>query len=163
MKSLLSLLDEQELLFLALLLQTRRSRRSIADRRDELSCPGTTVDAQTGLSKLCNYLEKEIGYLGSANVAYIYRKFARRDAGAPFRSIVWATYKYLGVEPPKVLGSDREMLELLVERGTTEKFRQLPAEEQFEILRTSDARRLRGTRAQRAPGALAVKRQEVIS
>jgi uncharacterized protein YaaW (UPF0174 family) len=78
-------------------------------------------------------LEREIRYAGSADVAYFARQAMGKEPGVPFREMIRDVAQAVKVEPP-ALGTEREMLEDVVERYATDQFARLPAEEQQKIL-----------------------------
>ena len=78
-------------------------------------------------------LEREIRYLGSADLAYLTRYAFGKEPGVPFREIVRDVAKALKVEPPP-MGTEREEVEAVVERYATQQFAELPPEEQQALL-----------------------------
>ncbi len=78
-------------------------------------------------------LEREIRYLGSADLAYFARKLAGGEGGVPFGEIVRDVARVLKVAPPH-LGTERERLEALVEEYATRQFASLSPEEQQRML-----------------------------
>lgn len=83
--------------------------------------------------ELDRLLEREIRYAGSADVAYFARQAMGKAPGVPFREIIRDAARALKVAPPAI-GTEREMLEDVVERYATEQFARLPPEEQQRIL-----------------------------
>ena len=87
-------------------------------------------------------LEREIRYLGSADVAYQFRKVTGREPGVPFTEIVRDVAKTLKVKLAS-LGTDRELLEELVQEYATQQFANLPPEEQQKLLESLGVERER--------------------
>jgi uncharacterized protein YaaW (UPF0174 family) len=78
-------------------------------------------------------LEREIRYLGSADLAYVTRMLSGQTPGVTFREIIGDVARTLKVELPR-LGTDRELLEDLVEQYATQQFARLTPEEQQRML-----------------------------
>ncbi len=78
-------------------------------------------------------LEREIRYLGSADFAYLFRKATGSEPGVPFSEIIRDVAKTLKVKLSS-LGTDREMLETLVQEYATQQFANLSPKEQQELL-----------------------------
>lgn len=78
-------------------------------------------------------LEHEIRYAGSAELAFLARSLTGRPGGVPFREVVQDVARKLKVKPA-ALGTDRELLEDLVERYATQQFAELTPEAQREML-----------------------------
>lgn len=78
-------------------------------------------------------LEQEIRYLGSSDLAYFYRQWTGGDAGVTFGEIIRDVAKALKVEAPR-MGTEREMLEDVVERYATKEFAGLPDTEKQKLL-----------------------------
>ena len=87
-------------------------------------------------------LEREIRYLGSADIAYQFRKVTGREPGVPFSEIVRDVSKMLKVKLSS-LGTDREMLEELVQEYATQQFANLSPEEQQALLESLGVERER--------------------
>lgn len=83
--------------------------------------------------RLDRQLEREIGYLGSADLAYIVRFATGQQPGVPFREIVRDVARTLKVQPPQ-LGTDREQVEAVVEQYVTRQFERMSPEEQQRML-----------------------------
>lgn len=84
-------------------------------------------------TELNDQLEREIRYLGSADAAYLFRYVTGKTPGVPFREIIFDAARALNVSIPGE-GSDRELLEQLVQNYTAIRFSQLSAEEQQRLL-----------------------------
>ena len=78
-------------------------------------------------------IERELRYLGSADVAYFIRWATGRPPGVPFREILGDVARHLKIKA-QPLGTDREVLEDLVQRYATEQFGRLSPEEQQRML-----------------------------
>lgn len=91
------------------------------------------------LSTLCSLLEREIRYLGSSDIAYLFRKITNSPGGAgvPFREVVTKVFRKLKLAYPPGLCTDGELLEHLVQAYTTSRMRKLPLEEQKALLTTA--------------------------
>lgn len=100
-------------------------RRLLADYQAE-----PTPANRAGLDR---QLEQEIRYLGSADVAYLVRTLLGKEPGVPFREIIRDVAQALKVDLT-VLGTDRELLDQLVERYVTDQFARLSPEEQQRML-----------------------------
>ena len=87
-------------------------------------------------------MEREIRYLGSADFAYQFRKVTGREPGVPFTEIIRDVAKTLKVKLTS-LGTDREMLEELVQEYATQQFANLSSEEQQELLESLGVERER--------------------
>lgn len=78
-------------------------------------------------------LERELRYLGSADLAYLARYVSGRAPGVPFEEVIRDAAQDLKVELPAV-GAPRELLEALVERYAAQQFGDLPRAEQQRML-----------------------------
>ena len=87
-------------------------------------------------------MEREIRYLGSADVAYAFRYVTGREPGVAFTEIVRNVAKTLKIKLAS-LGTDRELLEALVQEYATKQFARLSAEEQQELLESLGVERER--------------------
>ncbi len=87
-------------------------------------------------------LEREIRYLGSADFAFQFRKVTGREPGVPFTEIVRDVAKTLKVKLSS-LGTDREMIEELVQEYATQQFANLSPEQQQELLESLGVERER--------------------
>ncbi len=79
------------------------------------------------------HLDREIRYLGSAELAYFVRWLSGDHPGVAFREVLRDVAKTLKVDL-KPLGSDREVLEDLVEQYATKQFASFSPEKQQELL-----------------------------
>lgn len=79
-------------------------------------------------------LEREIRYLGSADLAYLARFLTGQEPGVPFGEIIRDVAQTLKVNLPPELSTDRELLETLVETYATQAFGRLSPEEQQDML-----------------------------
>lgn len=84
-------------------------------------------------AKLDSKLEKEIRYLGSSDIAYMFRYFTGTEPGVPFRETIKDSAKALKV-PLRKLGTDEETLRELVTTYATREFGRLTPDEQQELL-----------------------------
>ena len=78
-------------------------------------------------------LEKEIRYLGSSDVAYLLRQWTTNNAGVAFQEIIRDVAKAIKVEVPR-MGTEREMLEEVVQSYATKQFAALPDDEKQKML-----------------------------
>jgi uncharacterized protein YaaW (UPF0174 family) len=78
-------------------------------------------------------LEHEIRYLGSADLAYFTRYLVGEEPGVPFREVVLDVARALKLHIPS-LGTDRELVESLVEAYVSAQFAQLSRSEQQRTL-----------------------------
>ena len=78
-------------------------------------------------------LEKEIRYLGSSDIAYLVRQWTSSNPGVSFQEIIRDVAKTLKVRPPQI-GTEREMLESVVEQYATKQFASLPDDEKQKML-----------------------------
>jgi uncharacterized protein YaaW (UPF0174 family) len=78
-------------------------------------------------------LESEIRYLGSSDVAYFYRRWIGGEPGVTFSEIIRDVAKALKIEAPR-MGTEREMLEDVVQRYATKQFASLPDDEKQKML-----------------------------
>ena len=79
-------------------------------------------------------LEREIRYLGSADLAYLFRSLTGQSPGVPFEEIIRDVAKALKVTLPAELSTNREKLKHLVETYATQAFGRLSPEQQQEML-----------------------------
>ena len=79
-------------------------------------------------------LEREIRYLGSADLAYLFRSLTGRTSGVPFEEIIRDVARALKVTLPPELSTDREKLNHLVETYATQAFGRLSPDQQQEML-----------------------------
>lgn len=78
-------------------------------------------------------LEREIRYLGSSEVGYVMRGLTGQEPGVPFREIIRDVARALRVDLA-MLGTDRELLEALVQAYATQTFGQMSPEQQQRML-----------------------------
>ncbi|MFQ5571430.1 MAG: hypothetical protein ACE5G0_17265 [Rhodothermales bacterium] len=90
-------------------------------------------DTEETKEALNRQMEREIRYLGSADGAYFFRYITGREPGVPFTQIVRNVAKALKVKV-STLGTDREVLEKLVQDYATKQFANLSPEQQQELL-----------------------------
>lgn len=90
-------------------------------------------DNEETRAALNQQVEREIRYLGSADFAYFFRSVTGREPGVSFREILLDVAKALKVKVTSV-GTDREMLEVLVQEYATRQFAALSPEEQQKLL-----------------------------
>ncbi len=84
-------------------------------------------------AELDRQLEREIRYLGSADIAYLTRYVMGREPGVSFQEVVRDAARALKVEPPRP-GSSREQVESVVAQYVTQQFAGLPREAQQKML-----------------------------
>ena len=89
-------------------------------------------ETQERREALNGQLEKEIRFLGSSDIMYLFRKAQGNEPGASFSQIIRDVAKHLKIEVP--VGTEREMLQTLVERYTTREFSKLSDEKKQEML-----------------------------
>ena len=95
----------------------------------------STYEAEESLENkqaLTTQLEKDIRFLGSSDIMFLYRKAQGSEPGASFAQIIRDVAKALKIEVP--VGTAREMLEELVKRYTTREFTKLSDEEKQKML-----------------------------
>lgn len=92
-----------------------------------------TFDTEESRSALNRQLEREIRYLGSADLAYLSRFVTGQEPGVAFREIVRDVSKALKVEA-SLLGTDREIVESVVESYATKQFASFTPAQQQELL-----------------------------
>ena len=138
MRKLLTKLDAADFEFLFEIIRGRLSFTSDAKLRAAIDTLTSAAETPDPLSHLHTLLEREIRYLGSSDIAYIYRKVTRRDTGAgvPFREIIFDVYRKLKQKPPDALCTEEELLETLVHAYATDRVQRLPVEEQRELLQS---------------------------
>lgn len=90
-------------------------------------------DTEETRKALNHRIERELRYLGSADLAYAVRFMIGKDPGVPFNEIVRDVAKQLKVEVSP-LGTEREVAEDLVERYATQQFASFTPERQQELL-----------------------------
>lgn len=78
-------------------------------------------------------LEREVRYLGSADLAYAYRALTGRPPGVPFSEVIRDVAGALRVDVPRV-GTDRERVEAVAEAYVTRTFADLDPEAQRTML-----------------------------
>jgi hypothetical protein len=78
-------------------------------------------------------LEREIRYLGSAEIAYLARYVMGQEPGVSFHEVVRDAARALSVQPPHP-GSAREQVESVVEQYVTQQFAGMPREAQQQML-----------------------------
>ena len=81
----------------------------------------------------CAALERELRYLGSSDLAYLWRRGMGREPGAAFRSIIRDTARFLKI-PLANAGSERAMVRRLAEEYAVREFGALSPERQVELL-----------------------------
>jgi uncharacterized protein YaaW (UPF0174 family) len=102
----------------------RLNTRLIAVEHDD------TPDNRRALER---QIERELRYLGSADLAYAFRYVTGQPPGVPFREVVLDAAKVLKVDLSP-LGTDRELVERLVEDYATQQFASLSPKQQREML-----------------------------
>ena len=90
-------------------------------------------DNETTRTALNAKLEREIRYLGSSDVAYFFRQWTSDSPGVSFPEIIRDVAKTLKVASPP-MGTDREMLEHVVQAYATQQFAAMPDEEKQKML-----------------------------
>lgn len=92
-----------------------------------------SFDTEESRGALNRQLERDIRYLGSADFAYLARFMTGQEPGVPFREIVRDVANVLKVEA-SLLGSDREIVESVVESYATKQFASFTPAQQQELL-----------------------------
>ena len=82
---------------------------------------------------LVQQLEKEIRYLGSSDIAYLFRYVSGATPGVPFSEIIRDVARMLKVKLPG-MSTETEALKHLVTEYATQQFSRLSAEEQQQLL-----------------------------
>lgn len=90
-------------------------------------------DTDAHRAVLSRQLERELRYLGSADLAYGFRFLTGQQPGVPPQEVIRDVAKKLKVEVSS-LGTEREMLQQLVEGYATKQFAHLSPQEQQELL-----------------------------
>ncbi len=113
-------------------------------------------DTEAHREALTRQLEREIRYLGSADMAYLFRYVTGREPGVPFREILRDAARTLKVDV-SMLGTDGEVLERLVRQYATKQFADLTPEEQQALLESLGVERDRAAAfLKRSAGVFAV-------
>ena len=89
-------------------------------------------DTPANRAALNKQLENEVRYLGSSDIMFLFRKWQGAEPGASFAQIIRDAAKTLKISIP--MGTEREMLEALLENYTTREFTKLPDEEKQKML-----------------------------
>ena len=90
-------------------------------------------DTREHRAALNDQLEKEIRYLGSADLAYFVRQWSSDSPGVSFPEIIRDVAKALKVDVPQI-GTERQMIEQVVQQYATKQFADLPDEEKQKML-----------------------------
>ena len=90
-------------------------------------------DTEANRAALNHQIERELRYLGSADLAYAFRFATGQEPGVPFREVVRDAARVLKVDLA-MLGTDRELVERLVEDYATQQFASFSPERQQELL-----------------------------
>lgn len=91
------------------------------------------LQTENARAELHEALEREIRYLGSSDLAYLLRYLAGTTPGVPFRVIIFDAARALQVRLDPT-GSDRKLLEELVEQYASIQFASMSREEQQRLL-----------------------------
>ena len=82
--------------------------------------------------KFTQQLEKDIRFLGSSDLMYVFRKMQGSEPEASFAQIIRDAAKALKIKI--TMGTEQEMMEELIEKYTTREFTKLPDEEKQKLL-----------------------------
>ena len=136
MQSILTKLELADFEFLLGIIRSPVGFTSDGKLRTALDDLAHATDSTSYREKLCVLLEQEIRYLGSSDVAYLFRKIvkARGGPGVPFRELVTDVSRKLKLADQPRLCTDEELLERLVQAYTSARMRALPVEEQRALL-----------------------------
>lgn len=91
------------------------------------------TETQEARDALDRQLAHELRYLGSADIAYMFRFLSGQPPGVPLREVIGDVARQLKVEMSP-LGTEREMMERLVEQYATQEFGRYSPKEQQQIL-----------------------------
>lgn len=132
MKDLLNVLEPADYRFLAGIIQSdlNLTDDSKIDRLVTAFEEDSTDELRTELNQR---FEREIGYLGSSEIAYGLRYVTGSDPGVPFQEIVRDVAEALKVDRPE-LGTDRQKVEQVATAYATKQFANLSTEEQQQML-----------------------------
>ncbi|MCH8124325.1 MAG: hypothetical protein IH853_14540 [Bacteroidetes bacterium] len=132
MKDLLNVLEPADYQFLAGIIQSdlNLTDDSKIDRLVTAFEEDSTDELRTELNQR---FEREIGYLGSSEIAYGLRYVTGSDPGVPFQEIVRDVAEALKVDRPE-LGTDRQQVEQVATAYATKQFANLSTEEQQQML-----------------------------
>ena len=134
MQDLLRPLTPADYAFLVGLIESPVNLTDDMGLRRDLAAFERAPDDAAAREALVQRLEREIRYLGSADLAYLLRTLAGQAPGVPFGEIIQDVARALKVKLPPELGTDREKLRRLVETYATETFARLSPEAQREML-----------------------------
>lgn len=95
-------------------------------------------DTAASHAELIRLIEREIGYVASADVAYLLRVVRGRTPGIALAELIGDVAKRLGMKQAR-LGAPHQQLVDLVEFAADETFRKLPAAEQRRLLKAHGA------------------------
>jgi uncharacterized protein YaaW (UPF0174 family) len=132
MNDLFSALDPADFSYLAGIIQSdfNATNDSELTRLADLYGEESSDENRTALF---DRFEKEIRYVGSAELAYGFRSLSGQEPGVSFSEIVRDVAKMLKVGKPP-LGTDREQVEWVASEYATAQFSELSQEEQREML-----------------------------
>ncbi len=91
------------------------------------------LDTPAARENLYTRLEKEIRYLGSAELAYFIRYASGRMPGVPFEEVIRDAARALTIKLPP-MGTERELLVTLAQSYATQQFARMSREEQQKVL-----------------------------
>lgn len=132
MQDVLAVLEVADYAFLVELIESPFTFTD--DRRLRAALEGLEAeDTPATRREMGHALEEALRYLGSADAAYAFRLAAGRPPGVPFREVVRDVAEALKVEL-SMLGTDRELVEELVQAYATRQFAGLTPEEQQRLL-----------------------------
>lgn len=132
MQELFDLLEPADYLFVIEVIE--RDVNLAPDRRLRTLLAAYEEDGDPAVRERLNrQLEREIGYLGSADLAYLVRYATGQEPGVPFREVVRDVARVIKVSPPR-LGTDREQVEAVVEQYVTRQFERMSRDEQQQML-----------------------------
>ncbi len=89
--------------------------------------------AQTDRDTLDRLIIKEVGYLGSSDLAYLSRQMAGKNPGMPFTAIVGDVARTLDLHPDRLASIDEQLVDVVTSYATV-KFAELTPEQQQDML-----------------------------
>jgi len=132
MKELLSILEPADFRFLAGILESPLNQTDDS-QFDDIVSKLESEDTPDNRRAVEETFERELRYLGSSEIMYVFRSLSGSESGVPFQEIVRDVSRSLDVDTA-LLGSDREMVEKLATDYATQQFADLSPDEQQSML-----------------------------
>jgi hypothetical protein len=89
--------------------------------------------SDTDRTHLDELIEREIGYLGSSEIAYFVRSASGKKAGLPFSTVVADVARSLDLHPDRLTTINEQLVDIVTSYATV-RFAELTAEEQQQML-----------------------------